>query len=108
MAVILCTTGISLLAYMDRVNHQQTLLSVILASASGNIINIFSVIILYYYSSCWECHLQSYVQEDDGGGEFPPSISLLLCYWCSQFDPSVAHCDDTLLHWSRCCLKGKD
>ena len=40
MAVILCTTGISLLAYMDRDNHQQTLISVIMASGSGNTINI--------------------------------------------------------------------
>ena len=107
VAVILCTTGISLFAYMDRVNHQQTLISVILASASGKIINIFSVIILHFDFSCWECHLQSNVQEGDGWGELPPSISLLLGYWCPQFDPSVANCDDALLYWSRCGLNEK-
>ena len=44
MAVILCTTGISLLAYMDGVNHHQTLVSVILASASGKIITVLRLV----------------------------------------------------------------
>ncbi len=35
VAVILCNTGIALLAYMDGVNQNKTLFGVVLAAAAG-------------------------------------------------------------------------